>query len=147
MSARSLNNFIQAEPALKPLLRQLSELRYVQTLVSQALPPSLAKLGQVGSFRDGTLVLIAENGAAAAKLKQVLPELIDKISQQLQKLIEIRVSVQVDLLTQQKEPKRHRKPPLGHAAIQSLRKLAEDLAPSPLKDEVALLVSRQTRAK
>ena len=147
MSVRALTTFIQAEPALKPLLRRLSELSYLQRLYTQFVPPSLAKLGQVGYFRDGTLIIFAENGAAAAKLKQVLPEVTQKISQQLQQLIEVRVSVQVDPLAQKTESSRRLKSRMSREAIQSLRKLAEDLPPSPLKEEVALLVTRQTRIK
>ena len=147
MSVRSLNTFIQAEPALKPLMRRLSELSYIQQLYSQAVPPSLAKLGGVGSFHDGTLIIVAENGAAAAKLKQVLPEVTQKLSQRLAQAIDVRVSVQVDSLAGHTAPRHNQKPPLSSAAIQSLRKLADDLPPSPLKEEVALLVIRQMRNK
>jgi hypothetical protein len=147
MSVRALTTFIQAEPALKPLLRRLSELTYVQQLYSQIVAPPLAKLGQVGSFRDGTLIIFAENGAGAAKLKQVLPEVAEKISQRLQRPIEVRVSVQPDTLILSNRLSRHDKAPMCPEAIQSLRKLADDLRPSPLKEEVALLVARQTRIK
>lgn len=147
MSVRALITFIQAEPALKPLLRRFSELNYVQRLYTQSVPASLAKLGQVASIRDGTLTILAENGAAAAKLKQVLPEIAQKISQQLHQHIELRVNVQVDPLVRKTEPSHRRKAPMSQNAIQSLRKLADDLRPSPLKEEVALLIARQTRIR
>jgi Dna[CI] antecedent, DciA len=144
---RSLNTFIQAEPALKPLMRRLSELSVVQQLYGQTVPPSLAKLGQVGSFHDGTLIIVAENGAAAAKLKQVLPEVTQKLSQRLNQVLDVRVSVQVESLGGQTEPRKRQKPFLSPLAIQSLSKLADDLQPSPLKEEVALLIARQMRTK
>ncbi|MEO5861159.1 MAG: DciA family protein [Burkholderiales bacterium] len=147
MSVRALTTFIQAEPALKPLLRRLSELNYVQQIYFQIIPAPLAKLGQVGSFGDGTLIIFAENGAGAAKLKQVLPEVAEKISQQLQKTIEVRVSVQPESLIGNTKLSRHHKSPMSPESIQSFRKLADDLPPSPLKEEVALLISRQTRIK
>lgn len=147
MSVRSLTTFIQAEPALKPLLRRLSELSYVQRLYSQAVSPSLAKLGQVGSFRDGTLIVYAENGAAAAKLKQMLPQITQKISQQLHQLIEIRVNVRVDALAQKSESNHRHNRQMSLTAFESLRKLADDLPPSPLKEEVKVLITRQSRIK
>ncbi len=147
MSVRPLTTFIQAEPALKPLLRQLSELNYVQRLYSQAVSPSLAKLGKVGSFRDGTLIIFAENGAAAAKLKQLLPQVTQKISQQLQQPIEVRVNVEVDPLGQKSEPNRRHNRSMSRKAIESLSKLADDLPPSPLKEEVEVLITRQSRVK
>lgn len=147
MSVRPLTTFIQAEPALKPLLRQLSELSYIQRLYSQAVSPSLAKLGQVGSFRNGTLIMFAENGAAAAKLKQALPQITQNISRQFQQVIEVRVNVQVDPLAQKSEPNRHPKRSMSRKAIESLSKLADDLPPSPLKEEVEVLITRQSRVK
>jgi Dna[CI] antecedent, DciA len=144
MSARALTTFIQAEPALKPLLRRLSELSDVQRLYTQNVPPSLAKLGQAGSFRDGTLIIFAENGAAAAKLKQALPEVTHKISQTLQEPIEIRVSVQVDAVGRKTEQRRY-KAPMSPEALRSLRTLADKLRPSPLKTEIGHLITRQTR--
>jgi hypothetical protein len=144
---RSLNTFIQAEPALKPLMRRLSELSAIQQLYGQIVPPSLVKLGQVGSFHDGTLIIVAENGAAAAKLKQVMPEITEQLSQRLNQALDVRVSVQVESFVGETEPTRRKKSPLSPAAIQSLSQLADDLPPSPLKEEVALLVTRQTRAK
>jgi hypothetical protein len=147
MSVRSLNTFFQSEPAIKPLLRRISELSHVQRLYNQTVAPSLRKLGEVGSFRDGTLIIFAVNGAAAAKLKQVLPEITEKISQQLQQVIQVRVSVQVDFSAQNPASPRQSKPPMGPQALGSLRKLAAELPPSPLKDEVALLLARQTATK
>lgn len=144
---RSLNTFIQAEPALKPLMRRLSELSVIQGLYDQIVPRSQAKLGRVGSFQNGTLIIVTENGAAAAKLKQVLPEIAQQLSQRLNQVLDVRVSVQVDLFAGQAEPKRRQKPLMTPAAIQSLSKLADDLKPSPLKEEVSLLVTRQTRTK
>jgi hypothetical protein len=144
MSAHPLTTFIDAEPALKPLLQRLSELRYAQSLFSQNVPPALAKLGKVGSIRDGTLIIFADNGAAAAKLKQALPEITEKISRQLQRPIEVRVNVLIDPI-EEKPERRRTKHPLSLDAIRSLRELAEELPASPLKEEVALLVARQSR--
>ena len=96
MSARPFNTFIQAEPALKPLLERLSELSYLQRMVQEYLPRATAPLAQVGSFRDGTLTWYAKNGAAAAKLKQVLPDLEEKLSQRLSQPVEVKVSVLAD---------------------------------------------------
>ena len=68
MYARPLTAFIDAEPTLKPLFKRLSELSYVQRIYVEAVPSALAQLGLVASIREGTLVIAAKNGAAAAKL-------------------------------------------------------------------------------
>ena len=147
MSAQSFTKFIQAEPALKPLLQQLSELDYIQGVFRKCVPVALARLGKVGSFQNGTLVVIANNGAAAAKLKQAVPELKEKMSQLAQSPIEIKVSVFLDNVGEPAKTPRKDKPALSPAAIESLGKLAAALPASELKDEVATLLQRQGRRR
>ena len=145
MSARSFTNFIHAEPALKPLLQQLSELNYLQRLYETSLPAAFATLGQVGSFRNGILIVVAHNGAAAAKLKQVVPDLEQKISQLLRQPIEVKVNVLIDSSEQRIGAPQKRKPSMGPVALESLQRLAAELPASALKDEVSTLLKRQGR--
>lgn len=147
MSARSFAMFIHAEPALKPLLRQLSELSYMQRIFQESIPAPFASLGRVGSFRDGTLIVVAKNGAAAAKLKQVLPSVEEKISQLLNQPIEVKVSVSLDGVGGPETASRKIKPAMSAVALESLQKLAAELPTSPLKDEVSTLLKRQGRRR
>lgn len=144
MSARSFTTFIHAEPALKPLLQQLSELSYMQRLYQNSVPAAFAALGQVGSFRNGILIVVAKNGAAAAKLKQVVPSLEQKISQLLQQPVDVKVNVLVDSEERVSPPQKH-KPVMGPVALESLQRLAAELPASALKDEVSTLLKRQAR--
>ena len=147
MSAQRFTNFIQAEPALKPLLEQLSELSYIQRIFQQAIPVAFASLGQVGSFRNGTLIVVAKNGAAAAKLKQVVPGLEKKISQLLQQPVEVKVNVFIDDVGGPTKLSHKDKPALSAVALESLGKLAAELPASALKNEVSTLLKRQSRRK
>lgn len=146
MAAQPFASFIQAEPALKPLLEQLSELSYLQRMVRELLPRPYAGLGQVGSFRDPMLTLIAKNGAAAAKLKQVLPDLEEKISQRLLRPIEVKVSVFINQSEEPRKSSRHKRT-MSPVALDSMRKLAAELPDSALKEEVATLLIRQGRRR
>lgn len=147
MAAQPFSNFIQADPALKPLFQQLSELAYMQKLFQGSVPAAFAKLGQVGSFRDGTMIIVVKNGSAAAKLKQVLPGLEEKISQKFGLSVTIKVNVLLDNLGESAQPLRKAKPAMSAVALESLRKLAADLPASPLKEEVATLLKRQGRRR
>jgi hypothetical protein len=147
MSAQPFANFIQAELALKPLFQQLSELNYIQKIFQESVAAPFAKLGQVGSFRDGTVVLVAKNGAAAAKLKQIVPSLEDKISVLLGRPIAVKVSVLLDHQPESALSSRKAKPAMSPVALESLQKLAANLPASPLKDEVATLLKRQGRRR
>ncbi len=146
MSARPFNTFIQAEPALKPLLERLSELSYLQRMVQEYLPRATAPLAQVGSFRDATLTLVAKNGAAAAKLKQVLPDLEEKLSQRLSQPVEVKVSVLADQWEAQSSPRKDKRT-MSPIALDSMRKLAAGLPTSALKEEVVTLLNRQGRRR
>ncbi len=147
MSARSFATYIQAEPALQPLFQQLSELGYMQKIFQESIPAVFAKLGQVGSFRDGTLTIVAKNGAAAAKLKQVVPGLEEKISQILRQPVSVKVNVSLDNSGEAIPSSRKDKPGMSAVALQSLQKLAADLPASALKDEVVTLLQRQGRRR
>ncbi len=147
MFARSFTTFIQAEPALKPLLQQLSELRHMQRLYQESVPATFAALGQVGSFRNGILIVVAKNGAAAAKLKQVVPSLEQKISQLLQQSVEVKVNVLVDDSDERVSPSPKRKRGMSPVALESLQRLATELPPSALKEEVSTLLKRQRRSE
>jgi Dna[CI] antecedent, DciA len=147
MSAQSFATFIQAEPALQPLFQQLSELGYMQKIFQESIPASFAKLGQVGSFREGILNVVAKNGAAAAKLKQIAPSLEEKIAQILRQPVSVKVSVLLDNFGDAKSASRKVKPVMSKVALESLQKLAAELPTSPLKDEVATLLKRQGRRR
>ena len=145
MYARPLTAFIDAEPTLKPLFKRLSELSYVQRIYVEAVPSALAQLGLVASIREGTLVIAAKNGAAAAKLKQLAPQIAEKVSQRLQQPVDIQVIVQVEEPADTNTARK--KQAMSSVAIESLQKLAAELPPSALKNEVSLVLKRQLRAK
>lgn len=147
MSAQPFSTFIQAEPALKPLFQQLSQLSYLQKIFQESVAAPFAKLGQVGSYRDGTVALVAKNGAAAAKLKQVLPSLEEKFSELLGRPVTVKVSVLVDNQAEPTASTRNGKPAMSAVALESLQKLAAELPTSSLKDEVATLLKRQGRQR
>lgn len=146
MSARPLTAFIDAEPALKPLFKRLSELSYLQRIYAEAVPSPLAQLGQVAAIHEGKLVVAAKNGAAAAKLKQLAPQIAEKFSQRLQQTVEVQVIVQVAESAAEATTGRKRAP-MSRTAIDSLQKLADELPPSALKNEVSLVLKRQSRTK
>ena len=116
----------------------------MQRLYQNSVPATFAALGQVGSFRNGILIVVAKNGAAAAKLKQVVPSLEQKISQLLQQPVDVKVNVLVDSEERVGPPQKH-KPVMGPVALESLQRLAAELPASALKDEVSTLLKRQGR--
>jgi hypothetical protein len=100
----------------------------------------------VKQLRDGTLTLLAENAAIAAKLKQLAARLLDSYQKQRCEVTAIRIEVQVREAAAApataREPKR-----LSIETIENLEKLAEGLEDSPLKQALTTMAARQRRDK
>jgi len=100
----------------------------------------------VKQLRDGTLTLLAENAAIAAKLKQLAARLLVAYQKQRCEVTSIRIEVQVkeaaDAAPPAREPKR-----LSIETIENLDKLASQLDDSPLKQALTTLAGRQRARK
>lgn len=145
MTARKLSGFL-SEPAsgLARLTREAKRLLALSQVWEAIAPPALARSVRVGPVRDGVLTLFADNGAAAAKLKQQLPRLLSSFRQRGHDLTGITVQVQVT--TPSWSPRKTvSRPPIPPAALAGLRALEQELAPSPLKRALTNLLRHQTQ--
>jgi len=60
---------------LQPVLAKARDIRALAGLVTDFLPTDLASQARVANFRDGEVILVAANSAAAAKLRLLAPSL------------------------------------------------------------------------
>lgn len=129
--------------ALAQRSRRFSEL---QQLLLDATPSALAAATRVTDLKAGILLVLADNPAVAAKLRQLAPRLLKHLQKQHGEITGIRVAVQVKThkIKAEHEVTKH---PLPPEAIQELGGLAEALAPSPLKNALARLVARRSAPK
>jgi len=116
--------------ALSAKARTLSTLQ--RRFVSVA-PPYLAQCSQVTGFDDGQLSIAVSNATAAAKLRQLAPELIAKLNDKRCEVSKIRVRVQIDYPHPPPEPQPRL---LGSGARKALEQLGQSLGDSPLKHAV-----------
>jgi hypothetical protein len=70
-----LGRILSAEGELQPLVAKTREIAALAGLVDGFLPQDLARQVRVANIREGELVLVAANSAAAAKLKLLAPSL------------------------------------------------------------------------
>jgi hypothetical protein len=120
-------------PALMPQARRLLELRQI---LASLLPAALARACTVANYKQGKLVLFAENNAVAAKLKLISPTLRERLSDRGVQVTEMDIGVQAPEATQEKPEKSTK---LSGSAVASLAELAAQLPDSPLKQRVAAL--------
>jgi hypothetical protein len=73
--ARSLEDCLKADSAMARLSSHAARLVELQALLASALPANLARAARVANVKSGKLVIHADNGAVAAKLRQMTPRL------------------------------------------------------------------------
>ena len=122
--------------ALMPQAKRLLELR---RLLYDALPENLARYASVANWRQGKLVIFAQNNAIAAKLKLLRPALAKTFLAAGVEVTAMEIQVQPSE-SQQKSPEKHAV--LSQAAAESLAKLASQLVDSELKRSVSALAKR-----
>lgn len=143
MSQR-LNSYFDASQELRQLSHKVEQLLALQRQYEQLVPTSLARTSRVMQLDRQTLMLAADNGAVAAKLRQLAPRLAQMLQESGQEVTAILVKVQVALppIT----------PPVSQAALSStgqkqLIASAEKLPDSMLKRALQQLARNKTRGE
>ncbi len=94
MPALKLNRFLSADGEFQPVIEKAREIEALTKLLHGFLPPELAPLARVANYKEGTLVILAANGPAAAKLKLLSESLAGYISKQRSQVNSVSVRVQ-----------------------------------------------------
>ena len=146
MPARRINFYLNTSDRLRSLTRDAQRNAELHQVLVDTAPPELTQACCVKQLRDGTLTLLAENAAIAAKLKQLAARLLVAYQKQRCEVTSIRIEVQVkeaaDAPPPAREPKR-----LSIETIENLDKLAGQLDDSPLKQALTTLAGRQRARK
>ena len=146
MPARRINFYLNTSDRLRSLTRDVQRNAGLYQVLVDTAPPELTQACCVKQLRDGTLTLLAENAAIAAKLKQLAARLLVAYQKQRCEVTSIRIEVQVreaaDAPPPAREPKR-----LSIETIENLDKLAGQLDDSSLKQALTTLAGRQRARK
>ncbi len=108
-------------------------------------PPGLRHAAHVANYKSGTLVIHTENGAVAAKLRQLSQRLCDELSKGGTECNGMLVKVQPRQLPLRSSSSPQK--PLSSKAAASLETLAGRLPEGPLKSALAALLARAARAE
>lgn len=108
----------------------------------KAAPPSLAQASRVVWFERQILTLGAENGAIAAKLRQLAPQLVEQLQTNGAEVNGIRVKVQVanSRLGPTRRPRS-----LSSAGQRQIAELAQNLPESALRSALERFVTNSKR--
>jgi hypothetical protein len=143
---QKIGDVIAKSSNLQALTLKARRLRDLQVQLFEATPPLLASASRVGDLRSGTLVVVCDNSAVAAKLRQLAPRLLLHLREQGVEVTGIHFDVQVKLHKIKAEHD-FTKRPLPPDAIQEIERLSGRLKPSPLKSALTRLASRRRSPK
>lgn len=146
MPVQKIGDVIARSGGLEALARHARRLSDLQLLLLEATPSELAAATRVTDLKAGTLVVLADNPAVAAKLRQLAPRLLKHVQKQQPQITGIRVGVQVKTHKINAEHEVTKRP-LPPEAIKDLGELAEALPPSSLKSALAQLLARRHSTK
>ena len=142
MPAHKIDFYLNSSNSLRQLANEARRIAELQQVFLQIAPQPLTQACSVRQLRAGTLVLLAENAAIAAKIKQLFPRLLTDYQKLGWQVTSIKVEVQVSETVQQPAAASARVR-LSVETIDNLGRLAARLEDSPLKQALAKLVAHQ----
>jgi hypothetical protein len=93
-SRGTLKDYLTATDAVARLSEQAVRLQRLQSLLDAALPAYLSPGARIANLKRGKVVIHADSGAVAVKLRQLAPRLAESFIQQGQEVTGIEVRVQ-----------------------------------------------------
>ena len=130
MSEKRVGLLIDTLPELQALNREIRQLMALQSVLAEVLPGNLATSASVASVKAGELILFADNGAVAAKLRQIAPRILISLRQRGYEITGIHLQVQVRI---RDNPLPQKQISLSSEARNAIDLLSERLNASPLK--------------
>jgi len=142
MPTRKLSALIIDNAGLTALSRATECIAALQRLYVVCAPPDMVRASRVVNKHDGMLVIAADNGAIAAKLRQQAPRLLKNMQKQGGEVTGIRVQVQVDRSIPAAR-KRAEKAPLPIDSIENFEKLSKQVKDPELRSALARFAARR----
>ena len=136
MSEKRVGLLIDTLPELQALNREIRQILALQSVLAEVLPGNLSTSARVASVRAGELILFADNGAVAAKLRQMAPRILICLRQRGYEITGIHLQVQVRV---RYNPLPQKQISLSSGARNAIDLLSERLNASPLKTALSRL--------
>lgn len=140
MHAKTLGAILTEAEGINSLMPQAKRLLELRQILSAALPGELPQYCTVANWRQGRLVIFAQNNAVAAKLTLLRPTLADHFLKCGVEVTAIDIQVQPANPPQARPEKRSE---LSPSAARSLVGLAIQLPDSGLKSVISSLANKK----
>lgn len=133
-------NSLNESPEDHSLSHQINKLNEAQQIFSSIIPAQLIKHCTLGLPSDERLIIFAENGAVAARLKQLSPSLLRKAQKFGFEITSIQIAVQAYRHIHKADKSQIKKRQLSQSGKENLSQLAISLPASELKSAIESLL-------
>jgi hypothetical protein len=142
MHMKSSYAFLNQADGIAALMPQAERLIKLREILASLLPESLARRCSVANYKQGRVLIFASNGATAAKLKLMLPSLLEQFSGRATEVTGLEVAVQA----LESEPQVSEKSAkISIEAASGLAELCEQLPDSELKNALVRIIFQHRR--
>lgn len=143
MATKSIGDWLSGREPSEDVLRLAHRLLALQRLYANCVPEALARASAPVSLKEGELLVRADNGAAAAKLKQMAPTILDKIRTKNQDVTKVLVTVRPVDRRAPAADEQQKRARLSADSVHHFEALSSELQDSPLKSALQRLAARQ----
>ncbi|MDR3393236.1 MAG: DciA family protein [Sulfuriferula sp.] len=138
--AQRAYRFINADDRLRLLQTHVNEIVRLQKLWHTIVPAGLAGVSRIGQIDADTISIYCDHGAAAAKLRQLIPSISTALAKQGFMRQTVLIKVRTNAI-----PDRYReihKPVISPGGLTELTHLYTELEAGTLKEALARLLSK-----
>jgi hypothetical protein len=145
MSIYNLSNYLAIlgkVPDYECIFAKAKQLIEVQKAFLNTIPPQLRDRCAVGRYAEGFLLIYVSNGTAAARLRNLVPTILQELNRTEFKINSIKISVQLPISPGENKNSPRNIPRLSQMAADHINQLTDKLpAESPLKSSLEALLA------
>ncbi|BBP05762.1 hypothetical protein TPL01_29760 [Sulfuriferula plumbiphila] len=140
LPARQAHAFLAENDKLRQLAAQVQALLALQRIWETVVPASLAGVSHIGKSDAGEVTIYCGNGAAAAKLRQLLPTLAEALRGKGVATANLQVKVRAQAIAVQMHALHKRE--ISRAGLDNIAQLRDRLEAGELKSALDHLLAR-----
>lgn len=141
MHAKRIGEYLDASPGGDRLTSHAACLLALRRVLAEALPEPLRRSCAIANYKQGKVIFIADNSAAAARLRLLAPNLLQLLGQRGWEVTGMKVEVQPDAL-RRTQPIEEKSLLLSSSARGALARAAESLPDGALRQAIDALARR-----
>jgi hypothetical protein len=141
MPARKIGDILDSANELGSIAVASRRVAQMQRVYLEVVPRDLSNSSRIGWARGAVLTVCADNGAVAAKLRQLGPRILKQLRQSGFEFNSMRIDVQVAQNAYSTPYSPHK--PLSKNALSAIENTLDRINDSPLKTALARLARRR----